>query len=157
MPVVNIANKYLHSYNMKHSPDYRKSFIPDKMDRDNGGNYDVYDHQDDNKNYYYSNDNSLANNKKYGTNEDNVDNQRVRRPTPTNFKDLTPSRKKYSQTDSNSNKNKLQHSSDNRYSKKNTFRPYDYNYMSTQKGQSFSNHEKMKLVEGDINEDSQLI
>ena len=151
MPEVHIANKYLHSYNMKHNPDYRKSFIQDKMDRDNEGNYKVYDHQDDNKNYYYSNDNSLANNKKYGTNEDNVDNQRVRRPTPTNFKDLTPSRKKYSQTDSNSNKN--QESSENRYSRKNTFRPYDYNYMSTQKGQSFSNYEKIKSKYEENSED----
>lgn len=141
MPVVHIANKYLHSYNMKHNPDYRKSFAQDKMDRDKQGNYD---HQDDNKNYYYSNDNSLANNNKYGSNEDNVDNQRVRRPTPTNFKDLTPTRKKYSQTDFNSNKNQMQDSSENRYSKKQSFRPYDYKYLNTQKGQRFSNYEKEK-------------
>ena len=133
-PVVHIENKYLHSYNMKHNPDYRKSFVQDKMDRDKeSNNYDYYDHQDDNKNYNY-NDNTLANNKKYGTNEDNSDDQRVRRPTPTNFNDLTPNWKKYSQNYFKPNKNQL-------HSKKNSFRPYDYNFLNPSHEQSFSKYD----------------
>jgi len=155
MPVVHIANKYLHNYNMKHNPDYYKSLAQDKMDHDKEDNYNFYDHQDDNKNHYYSNDNTLANNMKHGTNEDNSDNHRVRRPTPTNFKDLTPSRKKYSQTDFRSSKNQMQDSTEDVYSKRNSFRPYDYNYL--QKGQKLSNYEKkVKSKYEDISESSML-
>ena len=92
-PVVYIANKYLHSYNMKNNPGYRKTYVEEKMDRKKESKFDYFDYKDDHSFNYHNKENSFDN---VENDDDDAElSETIKRPAPTSYKDLTSRRKRY--------------------------------------------------------------
>ena len=85
--VVMISNKYLHNYNLRNSPEYRKKYMERKRDERNyyqDRNYYSDDYEESYDNHEYSSEDADADNDLENDNQLNP----IRRPMPTDFHSL---------------------------------------------------------------------
>ena len=129
---------------MKNNPDYRKTFVEEKMDRKKEANYDYFDNKDDNSFNYYNKENSF-NDDNLESDNDDKQTETIRRPAPTSYKDLTSRRKRY-----NSNQN-------SKISDQSYLKPLqDYTYRRNVKSQTQNNYQDYMIPQTDNNYESNM-